>query len=39
MKKNVFIVLTFVMATLAVAAQTSGAGGNATGGDDRIAQL
>ena len=43
MKKNVFIMLrrlyvaalTAVMATLAVAAQTSDAGG----GDDRIAQL
>ena len=32
-------VLTAVMATLTAAAQTSGDGGNATGGDDRIAQL
>lgn len=39
MKKNVFIVLTFVMATLAAAAQASGAGGSAADGDDRIAQL
>ena len=47
MKKNVFImlrrlyvtVLTAVMATLVAAAQTSGAGDNTTGSDDRIAQL
>ena len=39
MKRYVFIALTFVMAALVAAAQTSGAGGNATGGDDRIAQL
>ena len=39
MKRYVFIALTFVMAALVAAAQTSGAGGNPTGGDDRIAQL
>ena len=33
------VALTVVMAALVAAAQTSGAGGNATGGDDRIAQL
>ena len=39
MKKNVFITLALLYMTLVAAAQTSGADGNATGGDDRIAQL
>ena len=39
MKRYVFIALTFIMATLAAAAQTPGADGSATGSDDRIAQL
>ena len=33
------VALTAVMATLAAVAQTSGAGGKAMGGDDRIAHL
>ena len=39
MKKNVFIAMAFALATLTAAAQTSGASGNASGDDDRIAQL
>ena len=39
MKKNVFIAMAFALATLTTATQTSGASGNASGDDDRIAQL